>query len=170
MVNNPDLILQKPSDQESGLYLTDLTFCREGNPSTRPSPTAPEKKLINFNKYHKLARIVQGMFIRFKPRVFGSPPRQICNGSRFHITSRRFQRSMTTSSLPWRNRRNRAIYKISTGEGEHITALTRTNANALPHSLLIEPRQPADTPPASDVRQLFSWATRQPSALTPTTA
>lgn len=43
-----------------GLYLTDLTFCREGNPSHRTSPKAPEKKLINFNKYHKLARIVQG--------------------------------------------------------------------------------------------------------------
>lgn len=44
-----------------GLYLTDLTFCREGNPSHRASPTAPDLKLINFNKYHKLARIVQDM-------------------------------------------------------------------------------------------------------------
>lgn len=44
-----------------GLYLTDLTFCREGNPSYRTSPLNPEKKLINFNKYHKLARIVQDM-------------------------------------------------------------------------------------------------------------
>ena len=44
-----------------GLYLTDITFCREGNPSHRTSPKAPEKKLLNFNKYHKLARIVQGM-------------------------------------------------------------------------------------------------------------
>lgn len=44
----------------SGLYLTDVTFCREGNPSYRASPKSPDKKLINFNKYHKLARIVQG--------------------------------------------------------------------------------------------------------------
>lgn len=44
-----------------GLYLTDVTFCREGNPSTRVSPLNPDKKLINFNKYHKLARIVQDM-------------------------------------------------------------------------------------------------------------
>ncbi|TBU31873.1 ras GEF [Dichomitus squalens] len=44
-----------------GLYLTDITFCREGNPSHRTSPKAPEKKLLNFNKYHKLARIVQDM-------------------------------------------------------------------------------------------------------------
>ncbi|KAF7980492.1 hypothetical protein HWV62_37988 [Athelia sp. TMB] len=42
-----------------GLYLTDVTFCREGNPSHRPAPSNPDKKLLNFNKYHKLARIVQ---------------------------------------------------------------------------------------------------------------
>lgn len=45
----------------SGLYLTDLTFCREGNPSHRASPLVPSKKLLNFNKYHKLARIIQDM-------------------------------------------------------------------------------------------------------------
>ncbi|KAF9483382.1 ras GEF [Pholiota conissans] len=44
-----------------GLYLTDVTFCREGNPSHRASPSDPSKKLLNFNKYHKLARIVQDM-------------------------------------------------------------------------------------------------------------
>jgi len=44
----------------SGLYLTDVTFCREGNPSHRASPINSDKKLLNFNKYHKLARIVQG--------------------------------------------------------------------------------------------------------------
>jgi son of sevenless len=31
-------------------------------------------------------------------------------------------------------------------------------------SLLVEPRQPADTPPASDMRNLFSWATRSQAA------
>ena len=41
--------------------LTDVTFCREGNPSHRASPRNPEKKLLNFNKYHKLARIVQDL-------------------------------------------------------------------------------------------------------------
>ena len=44
-----------------GLYLTDVTFCREGNPSHRASPKSPDKKLLNFNKYHKLARIIQGV-------------------------------------------------------------------------------------------------------------
>ena len=44
-----------------GLYLTDVTFCREGNPSHRNSPGNANKKLLNFNKYHKLARIVQDM-------------------------------------------------------------------------------------------------------------
>ncbi|KAF8510357.1 ras guanine nucleotide exchange factor domain-containing protein [Hysterangium stoloniferum] len=42
-----------------GLYLTDITFCREGNPDYRVSPV--NRPLINFNKYHKLARIVQDM-------------------------------------------------------------------------------------------------------------
>lgn len=37
-----------------------MTFCREGNPNFRASPANPNKKLLNFNKYHKLARIVQG--------------------------------------------------------------------------------------------------------------
>ncbi|GJJ15542.1 hypothetical protein Clacol_009820 [Clathrus columnatus] len=44
-----------------GLYLTDITFCREGNQSYRVSPRDPTRNLINFNKYHKLARIVQDM-------------------------------------------------------------------------------------------------------------
>ncbi len=48
-------------ESDLGLYLTDVTFCREGNPSHRVSPLNPNKKLLNFNKYHKLARIVQGM-------------------------------------------------------------------------------------------------------------
>jgi son of sevenless-like protein len=50
---------------QSGLYLTDITFCREGNPSYRASPLATEKKLVNFSKYHKMARIVQGNGIAF---------------------------------------------------------------------------------------------------------
>jgi len=53
----PTLVLNRP---KSGLYLTDITFCREGNPSHRLSPLAADKKLINFSKYHKMARIVQG--------------------------------------------------------------------------------------------------------------
>ena len=54
-----------------GLYLTDVTFCREGNPSHRDSPLVPSKKLLNFNKYHKLARIVQGLsqFMYLRPHA-----------------------------------------------------------------------------------------------------
>lgn len=33
-------------------------------------------------------------------------------------------------------------------------------------SLLLEPRQAADQPPTSDVRQLFNWATRSTPAQT----
>lgn len=41
-----------------GLFLTDLTFCHEGNASTRPSPLDPSKKLLNFDKYVKMSRII----------------------------------------------------------------------------------------------------------------
>ncbi|KAJ1028753.1 hypothetical protein NDA16_001918 [Ustilago loliicola] len=41
-----------------GLFLTDLTFCHEGNAPTRPCPSNPEKKLLNFDKYVKISRIV----------------------------------------------------------------------------------------------------------------
>lgn len=33
-------------------------------------------------------------------------------------------------------------------------------------SLLVEPKQPADTVPMSDMRQLFNWATRSQSTTT----
>uniref|UniRef100_V5EW22 Guanyl nucleotide exchange factor Sql2 n=2 Tax=Kalmanozyma brasiliensis (strain GHG001) TaxID=1365824 RepID=V5EW22_KALBG len=41
-----------------GLFLTDLTFCHEGNAATRPCPSNPEKKLLNFDKYVKISRIM----------------------------------------------------------------------------------------------------------------
>lgn len=41
-----------------GLFLTDLTFCHEGNAATRPCPSNAEKKLLNFDKYIKISRIV----------------------------------------------------------------------------------------------------------------
>ncbi|KAF7975013.1 hypothetical protein HWV62_10631 [Athelia sp. TMB] len=40
------------------LHLTDVIICRERDPSHRPSPSNPDKELLNFNKYVKLARIV----------------------------------------------------------------------------------------------------------------
>ena len=42
-----------------GLYLTDMTFCREGNPSHRSPVGHPDTKLINFIKYFKMVRIAQ---------------------------------------------------------------------------------------------------------------
>ncbi|KAJ3156000.1 hypothetical protein HDU89_005563 [Geranomyces variabilis] len=39
-----------------GVYLTDLTFTEDGNPSTRASPHGP---LINIDKYIKICRIIQ---------------------------------------------------------------------------------------------------------------
>ena len=34
-----------------GLYLTDITFCYDGNPAKRNSPLDPSLQLINFDRY-----------------------------------------------------------------------------------------------------------------------
>jgi hypothetical protein len=44
-----------------GLFLTDITFCHQGNGATRPSPLDKTKQLINFDKYAKDAKIVQDL-------------------------------------------------------------------------------------------------------------
>ncbi|GAA5913507.1 hypothetical protein JCM6882_002382 [Rhodosporidiobolus microsporus] len=48
-----------------GLFLTDLIFVFEGNRAERPSPADPSLRLINFDRYHKMARIV-GELQRFQ--------------------------------------------------------------------------------------------------------
>ncbi|GAA5844262.1 hypothetical protein JCM9279_001745 [Rhodotorula babjevae] len=48
-----------------GLFLTDLIFVFEGNRAERPSPADPTLLLINFDRYHKMARIV-GELQRFQ--------------------------------------------------------------------------------------------------------
>ncbi|KIR78781.1 guanyl nucleotide exchange factor Sql2 [Cryptococcus gattii EJB2] len=40
-----------------GLILTDITFTSDGNPSTRPSNSAPDLMLINYDKFAKLGKI-----------------------------------------------------------------------------------------------------------------
>lgn len=44
----------------TGIYLTDIIFCREGNPAQRASPLDPNLKLLNFHRYSQLARILNG--------------------------------------------------------------------------------------------------------------
>lgn len=112
-----------------GLYLTDVTFCREGNPSHRTSPINPSKKLINFNKYHKLARIVQDM--------------------------QRFQVPYNLKAIPEVQEYLNDAFEKCRHHGDFEDLYRR--------SLLVEPRQPADATPASDVRQLFNWAMRSQS-------
>ncbi|KZT11896.1 ras GEF [Laetiporus sulphureus 93-53] len=112
-----------------GLYLTDVTFCREGNPSFRTSPKSADKKLLNFNKYHKLARIVQDM--------------------------QRFQSPYNLKPILEVQEYLRDAFEKSSRRGDLQDLYRR--------SLLIEPKQPADTPPTSDVRQLFNWASRSQS-------
>lgn len=112
-----------------GLYLTDVTFCREGNPSYRASPKSPDKKLINFNKYHKLARIVQDM--------------------------QRFQVPYNLKAIPEVQEFLKDALEKSRHRGDLQDLYRR--------SLLVEPKQPADVPPTSDVRQLFNWTNRSHS-------
>ncbi|KAG9003226.1 hypothetical protein FRB95_007270 [Tulasnella sp. JGI-2019a] len=64
---------QPPAVPFLGLYLTDLTFCREGNPNTRPSPLDSSRSLINFIKYYRLARIVQDVQ-RFQSMPYNLQP------------------------------------------------------------------------------------------------
>ncbi|KZP33472.1 ras GEF [Athelia psychrophila] len=111
-----------------GLYLTDVTFCREGNPNHRPAPTNPDKKLLNFNKYHKLARIVQDM--------------------------QRFQVPYNLKAISEVQEYLRGAFENAKHHGDLQDLYRR--------SLLVEPKQSADAPgpPATDMRQLFSWATR----------
>lgn len=101
-----------------GLYLTDITFCREGNPSHRTSPKSADKKLLNFNKYHKLARIVQGMSSRISSILSLTCDRrrhpQTCSASRCHTTSRRSLRSRCTFGTPSKSLSGRATCKTST--------------------------------------------------------
>jgi len=114
-----------------GLYLTDVTFCREGNPSHRASPLNVNKKLLNFNKYHKLARIVQDM--------------------------QRFQVAYHLKAIPEVQEYLNVAFDNSKYHGDLQDLYRR--------SLLVEPKNTADTHPTSDMRQLFSWATRfQPQA------
>ncbi|OAX37080.1 ras GEF [Rhizopogon vinicolor AM-OR11-026] len=129
--------LAPPAVPFLGLYLTDVTFCREGNPSYRDSPGslgAPGKKLLNFNKYHKLARIVQDM--------------------------QRFQVPYNLKKIPEVQEYLQVAFEKSKHHGDLQDLYRR--------SLLVEPKQPADTPPASDMRQLFNWATRSQTPSTST--
>ncbi|EMD39549.1 hypothetical protein CERSUDRAFT_92047 [Gelatoporia subvermispora B] len=120
-----------------GLYLTDVTFCREGNPSHRASPANPDKKLLNFNKYHKLARIVQDM--------------------------QRFQVPYNLKGIPEVQEYLKDAFENSKHRGDLQDLYRR--------SLMVEPKQPLDAPPTSDVRQLFGWASRSQSQQpTPTSA
>ncbi|KAM6494238.1 cell division control protein 25 [Amanita muscaria] len=112
-----------------GLYLTDVTFCREGNPSHRVSPTNSSKSLLNFNKYHKLARIVQDM--------------------------QRFQVQYNFKAIPEVQEYLNSCFDNARSHGDLQDLYRR--------SLLVEPKQPADSQTLGEVRQLFSWATRSQS-------
>ena len=153
--------------------MTDLTFCREGNQSYRPSPSAPEKKLINFTKFQKLVRIVQGTSLvtcfaliktygvlaqcvdmqRFQvPYSFKTLPevqdylRFCLDKSKDHVDLEDlYRRRLVETHLP--------IFFVS----------ARFNFDCL-RSLLVEPKQPAEPAPSSELKQLFGWGNRNSSS------
>lgn len=136
----------------TGLYLTDVTFCREGNPSFRPSPKSPDKKLLNFNKYHKLARIVQGQCIA--SFLLGT--------YRHSADMQRFQIPYNLKQIPEVQVFLRDAFEKSARQGDLQDLYRR--------SLMVEPKHSTDTPPTSDVRQLFHWTRSQTHTPTPTSA
>ena len=130
--------------QNIGLYLTDLTFCREGNPSHRSSPAAPEKKLLNFNKYHKLARIIQDMQrfqIPYNLKVIPEAQQylQFC-----------FDKTKDHSDLEDLYRRRLVCDTARCG----YSFLTSG------YSQLLEPKQPTEAPSSELKTTLFSWGSR----------
>lgn len=114
-----------------GLYLTDVTFCREGNPSHRVFPLNADKKLLNFNKYHKLARIVQDM--------------------------QRFQSPYNLKAIPEVQAYLNYVFENSRHHGDLQDLYRR--------SLLVEPKEPADTTPSGDLRHIFNWRSQPPSKI-----
>ncbi|KAI0087803.1 ras guanine nucleotide exchange factor domain-containing protein [Irpex rosettiformis] len=137
-----------------GLYLTDITFCREGNPSYRTSPKNPEKQLLNFNKYHKLARIIQGRQFPHHGLLF----RLIIDED-----MQRFQVPYTLKEIPEVQEYLKDAFEKSKNRTDLQDLYRR--------SLLIEPKRAVDQPPSSDVRQpLFQWARSQPSVTSSTSS
>ncbi|KAF5345551.1 hypothetical protein D9758_012001 [Tetrapyrgos nigripes] len=124
-----------------GLYLTDITFCREGNPSHRASPLNADKKLLNFNKYHKLARIVQDM--------------------------QRFQVPYNLKTIPEVQDFLNFVFAKSRQKGD-LQDLYRRSLLVEPKQPADAPPSGA---PTGDMRQLFTWASRSqtvgPSANVP---
>ncbi|THV03848.1 ras GEF [Dendrothele bispora CBS 962.96] len=113
-----------------GLYLTDITFCREGNPSYRASPLNPNKKLLNFNKYHKLARIVQDM--------------------------QRFQVSYNLKAIPEVQDFLEFVFQKSREKGDWQD-MYRRSLRVEPKQPVDTPPSVA---PTGDMSKLFNWASR----------
>ena len=81
-----------------GIFLTDLTFCLEGNPSHRASPLDPSLRLINFDRYQ----------VRSSPRFTALTPARrsyrasstTCSGSRSPTRSPSRPSSSSGSARP----------------------------------------------------------------------
>lgn len=105
---------------------------------------APEKKLLNFNKYHKLARIVQDMQRFQVPYTLKDIPEaqqylQFC-----------LDKAKDHGDLEDLYRRRYVIKNISRFSSKSYLPL---------YSQLLEPKQPAETP-SSELRTIFGWGSR----------
>jgi hypothetical protein len=131
---------------------------------------APNKKLLNFNKYHKLARIVQGTYLYMLCSIQGL----------ILVDMQRFQVPYHLKAIPEVQTYLNDAFQKSRHHGDlqdlyrrrYVPAFSTplSKPTSLSTSLLVEPRQPADTPPASDMRQLFNWATRSQTQHVPHSA
>ncbi|KAB5595877.1 Cell division control protein 25 [Ceratobasidium theobromae] len=117
-----------------GLYLTDVTFCREGNSDNRVSPGDPSRTLLNFDKYRRLAAIAEDV--------------------------QRFQVAYNLIEVPEVQKYLEFSFEKVKKSGNDLHDLYR-------RSLLVEPRQPADTleQKAGTIKssELFGWASRDRS-------
>jgi son of sevenless-like protein len=121
---------------------------------------ASDKKLINFSKYHKMARIVQGIVThhsekRMSESLFSDIQRFQVHYSLKEIPEVQdflndaFERSKHHGDLQdlYRRRYGYPIFLHGISDWRFC-------------SLLVEPKQAADATPSGDVRQLFSWTNR----------
>lgn len=93
---------------------------------------------------------------------------KICSGSRSRSTSRRSLKFRSILLLPLRSPSIRVTSKTSIAEGDPDLEIITASWLKISYSLLIEPKQPADQPPTSDMRQLFGWASRSAPTPAPT--
>ncbi|GAO49062.1 hypothetical protein G7K_3223-t2 [Saitoella complicata NRRL Y-17804] len=140
-----------------GLYLTDLTFIHEGNPSTRLSPSG-NLDLINFDKYVKTTKIINEVQ-RFQIPYKLAEVTELQSWIDKHIQSVRMGKSGDQMSL-WRR-----SLTIEPKEEKRVSATStrmERESSQLPRVQEEEETQPFKSPAEKDKMEgLFAWATKE---------